>query len=171
MDSRQSLIPIGPIITFTIAIVSLGLTSVVTYHRSEQIKPQSKVRIFDTRNTSGLNALAPIRLIGDAKTNRTIWELVSSWEFQAGIQRVEPDAWIPSHSHETEEIIIVVSGEGLVYDENGKATHLTSGSMLHIEKNTQHAIRNINTVQPLLLVWAFPVRFGINKFQFQEKYT
>lgn len=171
MDSRQSIIPIGPIVSFTIAIVGLGLTSVITYHRSEQVKPQSKVRIFDIRNTAGLDALPLIRMTGDAKTNRTIWEVVSSREFHAGIQRVEPAAWIPSHSHETEEIIVVISGEGVVYDENGKGTPLAPGRMLHIEKNTQHAIRNINMVQPLLLIWSFPVQFGINKFRFRDKYT
>lgn len=168
MDStRQSVIPIGPVISFTIAIVSLGLTSVITYHRAtEPQKPQTKAHVFNIRSID----VTPIRLTSNAKTNRTVWEVVSSREFHAGLQRVEPGAWIPPHSHDTEEIVVVISGDGLIYDENGMETPLVSGTMVHMDKKSRHAIRNINSVQPLLLMWSFPVRFGTNKFEFRENY-
>lgn len=172
MDApRTSVIPFGPIISFTIAVVSLGVTSVITYHRTEPQQPQSRIHVFDPHTKAGLGDIIPLTFNEDSKTNRTIWETVSTKELHAGIQRIEPEAWIPSHSHDTEELVTVISGFGIVIDENGLQTELRQGSMVHIEKRSQHAIRNIAIDKPLLIMWSFPTRFGYNKFQFRQRYN
>lgn len=185
MDSttRHSLLPTGPIISLTVAMLSLGLTSLVNYKQttnhilnnrnpfsSSSTSENSNVQIFDFNLPSALSTIPSLKMTENARTNRTLWETISSADFHAGLQKVEPDAWIPSHNHETEEIMIIISGQGKVYDDVGIPFVVTPGSMIHFNRERFHTIHNIKSDQPLLLMWCFPTRYGINKFQFQQDY-
>lgn len=151
-------------------MLSLAMTSVITYHPSDPVRPASNVRVFELQSNIGLDTVTPTVFDTDTKTNRSIWETVSTRELHAGLQTVQPEAWIPAHAHDTEELITVISGLAVLYDKNGVQTELRQGSMIHIEKKSHHAIRNIATDEPLVLMWAFPARFGFNKFQFRNEY-
>lgn len=185
-SARSSVIPIGPIASFAVAMITLGVTTVVKYRNSEYwgttLQPSATSQIevpldtpkpiafFNVYDVNTTNPQHELPLTSTAKTNRTLWQLVNSSQLHAGLQRVEPGAWIPSHSHETEELIVIISGHAQVYDENGFSTHVSQGSLIHFTRGSLHAIHNTETDQPLLLMWSFPNRFGYNKFQFQDEY-
>lgn len=170
-EARQSLTPIGSIASFAVAVTSVCLTAVITLNRGnpppEIVK--DKVSIFDINSGVGIMDIAPKRF-GFPVTNRTIWETVSTSELHAGLQRLEPDAWIPRHSHDMEEILMIISGQGSLYGENGIERGLVPGYMVHIEKKWSHTIHNTAKDRPLLLMWVFPRKFGYNKFEFQSVY-
>lgn len=170
-ETRQSLSPIGSIASFAVAVTSVCLTAVITLNRSSP-PPKTvtkKISIFDINSGIGIMDIVPKRF-GFPKTNRTIWETVSTSELHAGLQRLEPDTWIPTHAHDTEEVIVIISGQGSLYDENGIKRALVTGYMVHIQGKISHTIYNTAKDKPLLLMWVFPRKFGYNKFEFQDTY-
>lgn len=170
-ETRHSLTPIGSIASFAVAVTSVCLTAVITLNRSTPSPEaiEQNISIFDVNSGVGLMDIIPKRF-GFPITNRTIWETVSTSEFHAGLQRLEPNTWIPTHAHETEEVIMIVSGQASLYDENGFERKLATGCMVHIKRKLSHAIHNTAQDKPLLLMWVFPRKFGYNKFEFQDTY-
>lgn len=167
---RQIPTPLNSFASFTVAVVSLCLTGLVTFRQSKVPSTiDTKTRIFDFHGRSLID-ITPVRFWQFPKTNRTIWEAVSTSELHAGLQRVEPDAWIPTHAHDTEEIIVVISGQGTLYDENGIGRQISSGNMVHFESGSKHTVHNSAMDEPLFLMWTFPRKFGRAKFKFQETY-
>lgn len=208
--ARHSALPFGPIASFTIAMVTLSVTSFlkavniinksdpmtinnILYHQhqhhdntllssSSSSSPQlSNVNVYNVHDVDLTHPHAALRLSAHTKTNRTLWQVVNSSQFHAGIQRVEPLAWIPSQSYDTEALLIVVSsvdsngaktsGSGaVVYDEHGFSVCVEQGAMIHVKKNSLHAVQNPDPEHALLLVWTFPTRFGVTKTQFRDNY-
>lgn len=160
----------GTVLSFFVAAVSLGVSVYTTWHSRQEVEPVSPVSLYNIVTGDGLSRVPAMILDKDARTNRTIWETVDTNEMHAGLERIEVAAWVPPHSHTSEEIIVVCAGSGLVYDENGHSTPMETGAMVHIAANSRHAFRNVGN-EPLLIVWLFPSMFAANKFEFRQKYN
>lgn len=170
MDETRNGPPHGTLISFLVAAFSLGITVYTTWRNRSPVDPVSPVSVFNVVTGDGLSTIAPMVLDKDARTNRTVWETVGSNELHAGLERIEVAAWIPPHSHSTEEIVIVVAGSGLVYDQNGHSKHMEVGAMVHIAANSRHAFRNVGE-EPLLIAWLFPSIFASDQFKFRQRYN
>lgn len=219
--ARHSALPFGPFASFTIAMVTLSVTSFLKavniinnpgnmltntfYHHHgtnsdatttttagrfalSSSSSLSNLNVYNVHDVEFTHPHAALRLTAHTKTNRTLWQVINSSQFHAGVQRVEPLAWIPSQSYDTEALLIVVSavpvgdtsnttsssstsGVGaVVYNEHGFSTRVEQGAMIHVRKNSLHAIQNPDRDHALLLVWTFPTRFGVSKAQFRDNY-
>lgn len=169
MDEMRNGQPHGTVISFLVAALSLGITVYTTWRNRTPVEPVSPVSLFNVVSGEGLSTIAAMVLDKDARTNRTVWETVDTSELHAGLERIEVAAWIPPHSHSTEEIVVVCAGSGLVYDFHGHSKPMEVGAMVHIAANSRHAFRNIGE-EPLLIAWLFPSMFASNKFEFRQRY-
>lgn len=155
-------------ISTVVAIISLAVT-LIPFRKSPQSVQQTSVRVFNIASNQGLDHATFLPLDKDPHTNRTIWQTVATSHVQAGLERLEPGAWIPPHSHHTEEILLVYSGIGEAYDENGHVMPLSPGSMVHIRRGGRHAFRNTG-IHPMWLMWSFPRSSNKRTFEFHQKY-
>lgn len=170
MDQTRNAPAPGTVVSLLVAAVSLGISAYTTWRSRKPVEPVSPVSLFNIVTGDGLSSIHAMTLDKDARTNRTVWETVDTNELHAGLERIEVAAWIPPHSHTTEEVIVVYAGSGLVYDENGHSKPMEAGAMVHIAANSRHAFRNIGG-EPLLIAWLFPSMFASNKFEFRQKYS
>ncbi|CAN8061832.1 unnamed protein product [Agarophyton chilense] len=153
--------------SFALACLSIGMTS-WSFRKSAPLHGGS-VNVYNAWNGVGMHAVPPLVLDSESSTNRTNWEIVRTAELQAGLERVEAGAWIPPHSHNTEEIVLVYEGQGYVHFENGRKTAIQKGSMIHIVTGVHHAFQNAAD-QPMWLMWCFPVLEKGEAFQFRQRY-
>lgn len=170
-QTRQSVSasPYGTIISFAIAVVSLVLTS-MSFQKNIKPVSQGQLAVFNIATNTGLSAITSRTFDEQLHTNRTLWETVKSKQFHAGLERIESGAWIPPHAHDTEEIVFVYGGQGLLYDQTGVRREVTVGSMIHIGKGVRHAFRNSGT-EPMWLMWSFPSSAQGTRFQFEPNYV
>lgn len=139
-------------------------------HSSTLENGVQSISIFNFDSPESLSFANKLDFSSHASTNRTIWETVNSEQLHAGLERVEPGAEIPPHAHETEELFMVFSGEGAVYDAKGHVQMLYVGSMVHIKKHSTHSFKNLGN-RPLLLMWILPKKPAQKDgFQFQQTY-
>lgn len=108
------------------------------------------VRVFDFHSLS-----AGMELRHDARYNRTVWELFTTDQLHAGAQVVQPGAWIPRRVYRDDMALVVLRGEGTLYDGAGLTKSLASGTVVHVPRGAEHAVRNDGTHDRLELVWVF----------------
>lgn len=159
----------GTVASFAIAVVSLALTC-TNYLKSQERSQGGGLKFFNMGSDPGAHSIQPIEFHAHSHTNRTIWETVNTGELHAGLQRVEAGAWMPPHSHPMEEIILLFAGRGIAYDENGEKTEIWPGTMVHIKKGARHAFQNVGE-EPMWLLWSFPTKLGVRKFEFRDRYA
>lgn len=169
---KLAVLPFGPLISIVVALVSLSATTLLTHrwNNSAPPAPPRTVHVFEHTTVTAIHGVQPLILDGDASTNRTLWTTVSTEQLHAGLERVEPGAGIPAHAHDSEEIVVVYGGRGVVVDHIGRKDELGIGSMMHFQRKAIHSIRNIGD-EPLLLMWIFPVTGDKRKFSFGQTYT
>ncbi len=96
-----------------------------------------------------------VRIEGDAP--RTLYTLIepntrNTKHFAMGLEEIDQNSEIPLHSHsEAEEIIFVISGEGIVYIDDEKA-NLKTGTVIFIPPNVEHRFVNTGD-EPLWITW------------------
>lgn len=169
MDLSTPPIHQNTLLSLLIAALTLTLTALTTL-RFKHIPPNaSPIRVFNIHTGQGLHRLTPQIFNEDAATNRTLWTTVETAQLHAGLERLEPHAWIPPHTHNTEEVVVVCKGVALVYDESGFAQRMDTGAMVHIEAYARHAFRNSGN-EPLLIMWLFPALLAVDKFEFRQRY-
>lgn len=170
MDFATPPIHQNTLLSILIAALTLTLTA-LTALRKQHIYPNtSPIRVFDLHTGQGLHHLIPQIFNEDAATNRTLWTTVDTAQLHAGLERLEPHAWIPPHTHNTEEVVVVCKGVALVYDESGFGQRMDAGAMVHIEPYVGHAFRNLGN-EPLLIMWLFPALLAADKFEFRQRYS
>lgn len=172
MDDVRNGLPRWTLSSFVIGVATVAVSVYTTWRNTGTPEPgiESPVSLFNVVSLAGLSRIAALNLDKDARTNRTIWETVNTNSLHAGLERIEVGAWVPPHSHTTEEIIVVCAGSGLVYDENGRSKPMKVGAMAHIAAHSRHAFRNVGD-EPLLIVWLFPAKEASNKFEFRQRYN
>lgn len=156
------------VVSMAIGLSALVLAAVTTM-RLGIVDDVPRVRVFDVARGEGLHGVRVNHMLSDPNSARTVWETIdgSKNALHAGLERVEVGAHIPSHSHNTEEIVLVYGGQGAVYDDRGREQEMTTGTMVHIAARSKHAIRNTGQ-DPLWLLWCFPS--SSKPFQFQQDY-
>lgn len=168
MDQRATpLVSYRAALSFVIACVSVGITT-LTLKKSTLARDQS-FSVYNLHTGEGMQAIDPITLDSEPNTNRTTWETVVSPQFHAGLERIEVGCWIPPHSHQTEEIILVYKGRGFVHGENSHKQPLQTGSLVHIRTGITHAFHNTGD-EPLWLMWSFPSTTKDDLFKFKQRY-
>lgn len=167
MDRARAVFQQTPLVSILITTLSLSIPFLAALWSSSAPSSPPSILSFNIHTPS--LSLTPKVLDSDPRTNRTVWEAVSTAELHAGLERLEVGAWIPPHSHPTEEIFTIVAGVAHVYDEDGQYHRSGPGSLVHVRKQARHAIRNAGD-EPLLLMWIFPASGDAKKFQFQQRY-
>lgn len=170
MDDTRNFPPRGTLTSFVVAAVTVAVSVYSTWRNSPPVEPISPVALFNVVSMAGLSQIPAKIFDEDAQTNRTIWETVNTNSFHGGLERIEAGAWVPPHSHTTEEIIVVYSGSGLVFDENGHSKPLEVGAIVHIAAHSRHAFQNTGD-EPLFIAWLFPVNLASSKFEFRQLYN
>ncbi|KAI0561868.1 Cupin [Gracilaria domingensis] len=165
--SSRSRFPFRSAASFLLACVSVGITSLS--FRKRTTVDDGFVNVYNVWTGVGVQRMQPLVLDSESSTNRTNWETVRSEQLHAGLERVESGAWIPPHSHTTEELVLVYDGRGYVYTENGRKAPIETGSMLHILSGVRHAFHNAGD-QPMWLMWCFPVLKKDDAFRFRQNY-
>lgn len=135
-----------------------------------QTLPAQSLNIYSADGLQGLRNILPIVLDSQSHTNRTLWKTVNTIQFQAGLERIEPGAAIPRHSHPTEEIVFVYRGNGRVCHHSSAEQVIKPGSMIHIGENVPHSFKN-TADEPLWLMWCFPAANNPNSFTFRQQYS
>ena len=161
---RECVLQHGPVASFFVALISLAWTSSL-YPSAPQ--NAATLTFYDPYTLQ--SSIPAIRFHQHPSTNRTIWETVDTTDLHAGLERVEPGAWMPPHAHDTEEIILFFKGIAMAYDGNGRKTKIYPGTMIHVKKGARHAFQNVGE-EPLWLLWSFPGRAS-SKFHFQQHYA
>ncbi|TFE37032.1 MULTISPECIES: cupin domain-containing protein [Paraburkholderia] len=74
--------------------------------------------------------------------------------FGTSIVEVVPAGAVDLHSHSEHELWILISGKG-VFEVNGQARPVADSTLLYIEPNQEHAIRNADPAASLkfLSIW------------------
>ncbi len=96
-----------------------------------------------------------VRIEGDAP--RTLYTLIepnkqNTDRFSMGLEEIDPNSEIPTHSHsEEEEILFVYSGEGKAFVEDQESV-LKTGTVIYIPPKVEHRIVNTGD-KPLWITW------------------
>ena len=69
-------------------------------------------------------------------------ELTNAQSFAINLFEMEPGGYSPLHNHPSEHRIIVLEGEGVVFD-GEKALHIQSGDVIFIDASEQHQFKNV----------------------------
>lgn len=170
MDSPAPPVHQNTLLSFLIATIFLALMTFKTMRTPLTPLDISPVRVFNLQSGQGLRHLTPQIFDEDATTNRTLWTTTDTAQLHAGLERLEAYAWIPPHTHVTEEVVVVYQGVALVYDESGFAQRMEAGTMVHIEAYARHAFRNTG-IKPLVMMWLFPAMSATDKFEFRQRYA
>ncbi len=87
--------------------------------------------------------------------------LYQAIEYSNGTQSVtmgrmtfQPKSEIPPHTHPVEDAMIILSGKGILYTEEGKVP-IEAGCHIWAEANTRHGIKNTGD-EVLTLVYTWP---------------
>ena len=69
---------------------------------------------------------------------------------------IEPEGHTPYHTHDFEHLNYIISGKGVLVDEQGKKCPLDAGDFALILPNEKHQFRNTSDVNPFVIICAVP---------------
>ncbi len=75
--------------------------------------------------------------------------------FSFRVFTVEPGGHTPLHRHEVEHLNFILSGEGALMDENGRANDLAGGDFAFVPPHETHQFRNSGD-EPFVFICAVP---------------
>ncbi len=79
--------------------------------------------------------------------------------FSIRVFTLAPGGHSPHHTHEVEHINMIISGEGALMDENGKANPLTAGDFAFVAPFDVHQFRNTSKTEDFVFVCAVPKEY------------
>lgn len=118
--------------------VALALSSVAYAADPQQVFKKDELRSWDRENLAGGVGKVPGKFAfnrNEAKPDQAIKEI--------GWLTIPVDGSIGLHKHENnEDVYIIVSGEGLFTDTDGKETVVKDGDVTIARKGQSHGLRN-----------------------------
>ena len=69
---------------------------------------------------------------------------------------IEPGGHTPYHTHDFEHLNYVISGQGLLVDEQGQKHQLRAGEFALILPDEKHQFRNSSDTDPFVVICAVP---------------
>lgn len=69
---------------------------------------------------------------------------------------IEPGGYTPRHSHPYEHINYIISGRGVLVDEQGTPRPLAAGDFALVLPEERHQYRNISDDEPMVMVCLVP---------------
>ncbi|MBD5553659.1 MAG: cupin domain-containing protein [Desulfovibrio sp.] len=108
---------------------------------ADQLYPKENLKTWNRDNVAG----GVGTLYGQFSHTRN--DAPIDWAIkEIGWMTLQPGASIGMHKHENnEDTYIVVSGQGVVTDSNGKETPVKAGDITIARKGDQHALKNTGT--------------------------
>ncbi|HVC01820.1 MAG TPA: cupin domain-containing protein [Steroidobacteraceae bacterium] len=91
---------------------------------------------------------------GGAGTTPLVGASIGATAFINGITAFEPGAAIPYHSHNCEESVLVLEGDG-VLDIGGEEIALRALDTTWIPPQVSHRFRNASNTRPLRIFWTY----------------
>jgi quercetin dioxygenase-like cupin family protein len=79
--------------------------------------------------------------------------------FSIRVFTLEPGGHSPHHAHEVEHLNIILSGQGALMDEEGKANPLNVGDYAFVAPHDVHQFRNTSDTEPFVFVCAVPKEY------------
>jgi len=99
--------------------------------------------------------------------SRTVFSMISpltahpATGLEFGLERVEPGAEIPQHSHESsEEVVFIVSGRARAYV-GSEEKEVKAGEAVFLPIRTPHRIVNLEQHEPLWITYTFSPPVGL----------
>jgi len=69
---------------------------------------------------------------------------------------IEPNGHTPYHAHSFEHINYVISGNGVLVDEEGEKSEIKTGDFALVLPDEKHQYRNKSADEPLVIICAVP---------------
>ena len=69
---------------------------------------------------------------------------------------IEPDGHTPYHNHDFEHLNYVISGRGVLVDEEEKKQPIKAGEFAMVLPNEKHQFRNSSDTEPFVIICAVP---------------
>ncbi|MBN1554839.1 MAG: cupin domain-containing protein, partial [Phycisphaerae bacterium] len=69
---------------------------------------------------------------------------------------IQPEGHTPYHTHESEHLNYIISGRGVLVDENGTEHPVAAGDFAVVLPNEKHQYRNTSADEPFVILCAVP---------------
>ena len=69
---------------------------------------------------------------------------------------IEPGGHTPYHTHDFEHLNYIISGQGVLVDENNNTHPVSAGDFSIVHPNDKHQFRNISDDEPFVIICAVP---------------
>ena len=79
--------------------------------------------------------------------------------FSFRVFTVGPEGNTPYHSHDFEHLNYVISGQGVLVDEEGKNQEIHTGEFALVLPGEKHQYRNLSATEPFVIICAVPKEF------------
>ena len=79
--------------------------------------------------------------------------------FSFRVFTVGPDGHTPYHTHDFEHLNYVISGRGVLVDEDGSTRNINAGEFALILPGEKHQYRNISATEPFVIICAVPKEY------------
>lgn len=124
-----------------------SLATAADASKSQQMYPRDQLKKWDREKVAGGEGI----LYGEFSHTRN--DAPQDWAIkEIGWMRLEPGASIGMHKHEVnEDTYIIVSGEGVFSDTEGKETPVKAGDITIARKGDTHALKNTGST-PLIFL-------------------
>jgi quercetin dioxygenase-like cupin family protein len=76
--------------------------------------------------------------------------------FSIRVFTVEPNGHTPFHTHQFEHLNYVISGVGVLVNENGETRDIKTGDFALVLPDEKHQYRNNSSGEPLVMICAVP---------------
>ena len=76
--------------------------------------------------------------------------------FSFRVFTVEPGGHTPYHTHDFEHLNYVISGRGVLVDEDGNEQAVSAGDFALVLPEEKHQYRNISPIEPFVIICAVP---------------
>ena len=79
--------------------------------------------------------------------------------FSIRVFTLEPGGHSPHHTHEVEHLNVILSGQGALMDEEGKANTLVQGDFAFVAPHEVHQFRNTSETEDFVFICAVPKEY------------
>lgn len=128
-------------------LFNAGFALAADGNSAQQLYPREQLKKWDREKVAGGEGI----LYGEFSHTRN--DAPKDWAIkEIGWMRLEPGASIGMHKHEVnEDTYIIVSGEGVFSDSQGKETPVKAGDITIARKGDTHALKNTGST-PLIFL-------------------
>jgi len=79
--------------------------------------------------------------------------------FSLRVFTLAPGGHSPHHTHEVEHLNVILSGQGALMDESGKANPLVQGDFAFVAPHEVHQFRNASETEDFVFICAVPKEY------------